>query len=882
MSPSPPDPRLTICQVMPSEWELPAEKWPLVDAVFERMLDSPDPMSVLVQEADPEVAEAARRLWTNHRKAAAKDFLGEPVTLVRDLKVRANPCFAAGQVLSQRFTIQRLLGSGGMGEVYLAQDGRLHEPVAIKTIRGELAADPAVRRRFLAEVQNLRRVTHPNVCRINELFDEGDNPFLSMEYLDGIVLSEWLRTRSPQPSQARPVALQLAEGLAAAHRSGIVHCDFKPANVIVVEGPSELRAVITDFGLARAFYAPGGRSEIDGAGARDKPGSAAQASFKAGTAPYMAPELLAGAAPTVRSDIYAFGKVLGELLPGDRLAYRCTALNPEDRPASLDHIIRDLRGGSNRRMFLMGGAVLAAGLAGYQFRPRPRLLLNGRQRLALNGFRPSESALANTVRDLLIMALRQSPRVMVVADDRLRSLLRLRQLPPVLPTGRDQLDSVIGREAVLLIEGTLQTAGKGLRLLVQVFEPGTAKSAMTFSQQVDDARQVVRLADQTSLRLRREFGESAASLKTGTGYLPLEQVVSSFPEAVEAYYNSLREYEAARSEPALAWLDQAIRLDPEFALAHRQRGLVLSAHFQWKSSIEAYQRASALRSRVTDRDRIWIECGYASIIGDNVKALAAAQRLAVLFPEEAIFQRTVAFSLVRIGRPRDALPYSQRAVDLDSSSDNNLSEQIANHTNANLCDEALALFQRFRQDGHSSTLLNWGAGLAYAGKEDYERAYALFSEMTASPERDRWGRMLRCGPQILAGHFVEASSALASDLAYDIVTGEQTRRQTRRVWLGMLEVDHGRSRARPRAGGRTRAPGCVAGLAAPLARGCRAGARAGRSRIGRTGSRQLTVHRRRVSIHPHSGSTRTHRGRDLRRTGRHERRSPPGRSARLA
>src|SRR5262249_28654525 len=159
-----------------------------------------------------------------------------------------------------------------------------------------------------------------------------------------------------------------ADALAEAHHNGILHCDFKPANVILT-GNTIPTARITDFGLARAWS--------------EALGSCAEHSLRAGTTDYMAPELLEGAKATPRSDIYAYGKVVAELIPNHRLAARCLAPKPEDRPISLAPIIRGLRGQRTRRDLIVGGGVVIAVSAStsYFLRPRPHLVITGRQRV---------------------------------------------------------------------------------------------------------------------------------------------------------------------------------------------------------------------------------------------------------------------------------------------------------------------------------------------------------------------------------------------------------------------------------------------------------------------------------------------------------------------
>ena len=269
---------------------------------------------------------------------------------------------------------------------------------------------------------------------------------------------------------------------------------------------------------------------------------------------------------------------------------------------------------------------------------------------------------------------------------------------------------------------------------------------------------------------------------------------------MDFYFRGVREYENARTEPAVALLDQAIALDPQFALAHLHRGIALLAHYQWATAIGSYETAFALRTRLTERERLSVESRYYIFITDFDSSIKVSRRLLTLFPEEPAFQRAAAFASVRLGRPKDALAYNQRALDLDPGSENNISEWMVNHCAALLPDDALALFRRYRDQGNQSTMLEYGAATAWLVKEDFEKARLAFERMGTSPERDRWSRLLRCGPLMLQGRFVEAATHLRSDLAYDLATGEQGHLQNRRLWLGMAEwLMNDRVRAREQA-----------------------------------------------------------------------------------
>ncbi|UCF66855.1 MAG: protein kinase, partial [Acidobacteriota bacterium] len=206
--------------------------------------------------------------------------------------------FLPGTVIAGRYRIIGLLGKGGMGEVYRADDLKLGQPVALKFLPPALERDPALLTRLLNEVRLARQVSHPNVCRVYDVGEVDGHHFLSMEYVDGDDLGSLIRQIGRLPrDKAVQIARQLCAGLAAAHDQGILHRDLKPSNVMI-DGRGRVR--ITDFGLA------GLAGEIRGEEVR------------IGTPAYMAPEQLAGRDVSRSSDLYALGLVLYELFTGKR------------------------------------------------------------------------------------------------------------------------------------------------------------------------------------------------------------------------------------------------------------------------------------------------------------------------------------------------------------------------------------------------------------------------------------------------------------------------------------------------------------------------------------------------------------------------------------
>jgi eukaryotic-like serine/threonine-protein kinase len=289
---------------------------------------------------------------------------------------------APGTIVAGRYRISGLLGSGGMGEVYRADDLKLEQAVALKFLPPALAHDAALLEKLHSEVRLGRQVAHPNVCRIYDIADWGESRFVAMEYVDGEDLARLLRRIGRLPNdKAVEIARGIAAGLAAAHAKGILHRDLKPAN-IMIDGHGEAR--ITDFGLAL-------------------PPDAEQEDI-AGTPAYMAPEQLIGRAASVRSDIYALGLVMYEIFTGKRvytgndvsdlrrqhereiaapsahvrdidkqveaMILRCLARDPEQRPRSVREVYESLPGGDPLAAALAAGetpsprAVAAAGTEG--------------------------------------------------------------------------------------------------------------------------------------------------------------------------------------------------------------------------------------------------------------------------------------------------------------------------------------------------------------------------------------------------------------------------------------------------------------------------------------------------------------------------------------
>ncbi len=318
------------------------QRWQRIKNLFESALRLPhESRSDFLELAcgdDPSLVPEVLSLLTQHDEADASSM--QPFI---DLKeVLEKPPLEGSfenQILAQRFQLLRLIGHGGMGEVYEALDLELQERVALKVIRPELAPGAESVARLKREIQLARRITHPNVCRIYDLakHDWGEGRqlvFLTMELIRGENLAQRLkRDQSIPPAEALPLIEQLARGLEAAHEQGVLHRDFKPSNVLLDFESSSPRPVISDFGLAKLEAASElGFTSLTGAGQLF------------GTPAYMSPEQLRGQELTTASDVYAFGLVIYEMMAG-RIPFESdSALGAilkrlEGPPASLDQTL---------------------------------------------------------------------------------------------------------------------------------------------------------------------------------------------------------------------------------------------------------------------------------------------------------------------------------------------------------------------------------------------------------------------------------------------------------------------------------------------------------------------------------------------------------------
>src|SRR5688572_15875345 len=269
-----------------------SDRWQRVGALFDRALATPpaERQSLVRSSTEPpDIQDEVLDLLKSHDDS--QGFLEPPALLSPGTQIGA-------------YRIDRILGRGGMGVVYLAQDTRLHRAVALKALPPHLFRDDRMRARLRQEARAAAALSHPSIATVYALEEIGDQIFIASEYLEGRTLREEMRNGPVPVSRALDFARTIAAALQAAHDRGIVHRDLKPENIIVTAGGG---VKILDFGLAQFDVAA---QDLASATRLTDPG------VIAGTPPYMAPEQLLGQPTSARTDQFAFGVLLYEMLTG--------------------------------------------------------------------------------------------------------------------------------------------------------------------------------------------------------------------------------------------------------------------------------------------------------------------------------------------------------------------------------------------------------------------------------------------------------------------------------------------------------------------------------------------------------------------------------------
>ena len=620
-----------------------------------------------------------------------------------------------GQSVSHYRVVERL-GAGGMGVVYKAEDTRLRRFVALKFLLQDAAQNARALGRFQREARAASGLNHPNICTIYGVEEHDGQPVIVMELLEGDSLKLRIHERPLPSDELVDFAIQIADALEVAHAAGIVHRDLKPANIFITKRG---QAKILDFGLAKVDPSIERRAASERTVTIEDP--LTSVGGVVGTVSYMSPEQVRAKDLDARTDLFSFGVVLYEMATGkrpfrgdttamifdsilNRAPVAAIRLNP-DLSAGFERIIekclekdRDLRcqnaaeiradlqrlkrdGGSGPvsakesapsprakwKTLIAIAAVLAAigGAASFFLRGGPRL--SDKDTIVLADFTNAtgDPIFDDTLRRGLAVQLQQSPYLSLISDSRMRATLKLMEQPVdarLTPELSKEICERVGSAAVL--EGSISSLGSKyvLDLRARTCRTGDILDA----QQVQAARKedVLDALTQIATKFRTRVGESLATIEKHN--TPLAEGTTDSLDALKAYCNALRA--AFSGNPGdVSMLNRAIELDPGFALALAQLGVIYSAVGESVLSIEKTSEAWRHRDRASDRERFFITQTYErQVTGNLEKARQIGELWAETFPRDDIVHGFLAgYSLHGTGRYEQAIAEAKKAIAID-------------------------------------------------------------------------------------------------------------------------------------------------------------------------------------------------------------------------
>jgi len=523
-----------------------------------------------------------------------------------------------GKELSH-FRIVSKIGEGGMGVVYRAEDNRLRRPVALKILRPELMGDEERRQRFLHEARAAAAVTHPNIAAVYEVGEENGVVFMAMELVQGRTLRFLLGADRLSIGEALRIGAKIAAGLAQAHQAGVIHRDLKPDNIMI--GP-ESSVKILDFGLAKVLKCYRDARDPDASQADTLSGVATRAGQVMGTAAYMSPEQTRGEPLDQRSDIFALGIVLYELVTGrtpfrgrtnietlasimrdrhtpaaginpnvppemDRIISRCLEKDARDRYPSTGEVATDLttlaarsirdsdRHGPDRSAVatLPSGLRGALGAAGRWLGSRPRLRFSKGERVFVAEFVDTTDSpdMGSAVRDAFEAMLAKSNLLSLVRGDALDQMVRAHADPGTIGIGFGLARRLCTRgENAGYVTGLLERSPSGLKIVAHLYMGVQKRPLVSHAALARTEDDLLMSIHEIVQEMRRSAGEDESSIQAT--WPPTTRSLSAF----RSYAAAERLVDPAEKVPLLT---RALDLDPGFvdacnllSIAHENQG----------------------------------------------------------------------------------------------------------------------------------------------------------------------------------------------------------------------------------------------------------------------------------------------------------------------
>jgi len=654
------------------------------------------------------VARRGYRLLVLPEPVAARE--GKPQSSIEDEPESPSP---AGGLIGRKvshFRVLEVIGGGGMGMVYKAEDLKLGRRVALKFLPEEMVNDPVSLKRFQREAQTASSLNHPNICTIFEIEEFEGQPILVMELLDGETLRDHLAASESKQiplDQLLEIAVQTCSGLQAAHAKGIIHRDIKPANIFLARHGS---AKILDFGVAKLIEAED-LLQTDGAEPAllsAAPGSSAlletsltRTGSSMGTASYMSPEQVRREKLDARTDLFSFGLVLYEMATGQRAfagddasavheailhqaAFPARYLNATVPPALEAVIAKALqkdranryqsaaemhaellqvpspaRMRARRIRKWLGLAALAlitsgGAFAGYRYLTRYQLSANDTIVIADLNNQTSDTVLDDALNLALPVELAQTPFLQVLAQDKVRETMKQLGHPQDA-----KVTPEIAREVCLktnsraVITSSIADVGNHFHIVLTGINCQSSETFAQASQNAPLRSDIVHALGVAGAELRSRMGEPNESLKKFNQ--PLELATSASPEALQLVARGFKHHMSRDFAGTISLYERATDIDPSFALAYASVGPIYMITGDYAKAFANEKKAFELRDRLTGQLKYLVETLYYSVgLGDVGEATPMYQEWVRTFPLDGVAHMNFAANLYSLGKYDEA------------------------------------------------------------------------------------------------------------------------------------------------------------------------------------------------------------------------------------